>query len=79
MSTSVKMPNLGAEATEGRVSNWLKSAGEPVTEGEAIAEIETDKATLDLEAPASGVLREILVPAGADALVGVVLATIDER
>jgi pyruvate/2-oxoglutarate dehydrogenase complex dihydrolipoamide acyltransferase (E2) component len=72
------MPNLGAEATEGRVSNWLRSAGDPVTEGEAIAEIETDKATLDLEAPASGVLREILVPAGADAPVGAVLATIDE-
>ncbi len=78
MSTSVRMPNLGAEATEGRVSSWLKSAGDTVTEGEAIAEIETDKATLDLEAPVSGVLREILVPAGADAPVGTVLATIDE-
>ena len=71
------MPNLGAEATEGRVSSWLKNAGDTVTEGEAIAEIETDKATLDLEAPASGVLREILVPAGADAPVGAVLAIID--
>jgi len=78
VSTSVRMPNLGAEATEGRVSSWLKSAGDPVTEGEAIAEIETDKATLDLEAPASGILREILVPAGADAPVGAVLATIEE-
>jgi pyruvate/2-oxoglutarate dehydrogenase complex dihydrolipoamide acyltransferase (E2) component len=72
------MPNLGAEATEGRVSSWLKSAGDPVTEGEAIGEIETDKATLDLEAPATGVLGEIVVPAGADAAVGTVLATIEE-
>jgi pyruvate/2-oxoglutarate dehydrogenase complex dihydrolipoamide acyltransferase (E2) component len=72
------MPNLSAEATEGRVSSWLKSAGDPVTEGEAIGEIETDKATLDLEAPATGVLREIVVPAGADAAVGTVLATIEE-
>jgi pyruvate/2-oxoglutarate dehydrogenase complex dihydrolipoamide acyltransferase (E2) component len=72
------MPNLGAEATDGRVSSWLKSAGDPVTEGEAIGEIETDKATLDLEAPATGVLREIVVPAGADAAVGTVLATIEE-
>jgi pyruvate/2-oxoglutarate dehydrogenase complex dihydrolipoamide acyltransferase (E2) component len=72
------MPNLGAEATEGRVSSWLKNAGDRVVEGEAIADIETDKATLELEAPVTGVLREILVPAGADAPVGAVLATIDE-
>lgn len=78
MSTSVRMPNLGAEATEGRVSSWLKNAGDRVVEGEAIADIETDKATLELEAPVTGVLREILVPAGADAPVGAVLATIDE-
>lgn len=78
MSTSIRMPNLGAEATEGRLTSWLKQVGDTITEGEAIAEIETDKATLDLEAPASGVLREILVAAGADAAVGAVLATIDE-
>jgi pyruvate/2-oxoglutarate dehydrogenase complex dihydrolipoamide acyltransferase (E2) component len=78
VSTTIKMPNLGAEAAEGRVASWLKDAGDTVVEGEAIAEIETDKATVDLEAPASGTLREILVPAGAEAAVGAVLATIDE-
>lgn len=78
MSTPIRMPNLGAEATEGRVASWFKDAGDTVTEGEAIAEIETDKATVELEAPTSGILREILVPAGADAAVGTVLATIDE-
>ena len=77
MSTPIPMPNLGAEADEGRVSRWLKEVGELVVEGEAIAEIETEKASLELEAPASGILREILVPAGTDAKVGTLLATID--
>lgn len=78
MSTPIRMPNLGAEADEARVSSWLKGAGEAVEAGEVIAEIETEKATVDLEAPASGRLTEILVPAGTDASVGEVLATIEE-
>lgn len=78
MSTPVRMPNLGAEADEARVSSWLKAVGETVVAGEVIAEIETEKATVDLEAPVSGTLREILVPAGEDAPVGAVLATIEE-
>ena len=78
MSTPIRMPNLGAETDEGRVTGWLKAVGETVTAGEAIAEIETEKATLDLEAPASGILRGILVPAGSDAKVGTVLAILDE-
>ena len=78
MSTPIKMPNLGAEADEARVTNWLKNVGDVVTEGEAIAEIETEKATVELEAPASGTIAEILVVADTDAKVGTVLATLDE-
>lgn len=78
MSTPIKMPNLGAEADEARVSSWLKQVGDEVAEGEVIAEIETEKATVDLEAPAAGRLTEILVAAGADAKVGTVLATLEE-
>ena len=78
MSTAIKMPNLGAETDEARVSAWLKNVGEAVMEGEVIAEIETDKANVDLEAPASGRLTEILVPAGSDAKVGTVLAEFEE-
>jgi pyruvate/2-oxoglutarate dehydrogenase complex dihydrolipoamide acyltransferase (E2) component len=72
------MPNLGAETDEARVSAWLKAVGDTVMEGEVIAEIETDKANVDLEAPASGRIAEILVSAGADAKVGTVLATFEE-
>ena len=78
MSTAIKMPNLGAETDEARVTSWLKNVGDSVTEGEAIAEIETEKATVDLEAPASGTITEILVPADTDATVGTVLARLEE-
>ena len=78
MSTPIKMPNLGAETDEARVGNWLKAAGDTVMEGEVIAEIETEKANVDLEMPASGRLTEIIVPAGSEAKVGTVLATYEE-
>ena len=78
MSTPIKMPNLGAETDEARVGNWLKGVGDAVMEGEVIAEIETEKANVDLEMPASGRISEILVEAGSDAKVGTVLATFDE-
>ena len=78
MSTPIKMPNLGAETDEARVSSWLKNVGDALMEGEVIAEIETEKANVDLEAPASGRITEILVPAGTDAKVGTVLATFEE-
>lgn len=78
MSTPIKMPNLGAETDEARLASWLKNVGDAVMEGEAIAEIETEKATVDLEAPASGTISAILVPADTDAKVGTVLATLEE-
>jgi len=78
MSTPIKMPNLGAETDEAVVSSWLKSVGDTVMEGEVIAEIETEKANVDLEMPASGRLTEILVEAGMDAKVGQVLARYEE-
>ncbi len=78
MSNPIRMPNLGAEADEARVSSWLKAVGDTVMEGEVLAEIETEKASVDLEMPAAGRLTEILVPAGSDAKVGQVLATYEE-
>ena len=78
MSTPIKLPNLGAETDEARVSSRLKAVGDTVMEGEVIAEIETEKANVDLEAPASGRLTEILVQAGSEAKVGTVLATLEE-
>ena len=76
MPTNVRLPNLGAEATEAIVAAWLKGVGDSVLRGEAIAEIETEKATVVLEAPVAGRLVEILVPAGEEAAVGAVVAVI---
>lgn len=55
MSTPVRLPNLGAEAAEARVVAWLRAVGDVVVAGEPIAEIETEKATVELEAPMWGV------------------------
>jgi 2-oxoglutarate dehydrogenase E2 component (dihydrolipoamide succinyltransferase) len=77
MKTPVRMPNLGAEASEARVVTWIRNVGDTVTAGEPIAELETEKATVDLESPVAGRLVEILVPAGTEAPVGATLATIE--
>lgn len=76
MPTPVRLPNLGAEASEARIAAWLKAVGDPVAAGDPIAEIETEKATVELEAPVAGTLSEILVPAGENAAVGAVVAVI---
>ncbi|MCM2252669.1 MAG: pyruvate dehydrogenase complex dihydrolipoamide acetyltransferase [Ramlibacter sp.] len=66
MATEIKLPALAPSMTEGNVARWSRKEGEAVSAGEIIAEIETDKALVDLEAPASGVLGRIAVPAGTD-------------
>ena len=76
-AVTVKMPQLDQEMEEGVVAQWLKAAGDAVTRGEVIVEIETDKAIVELEAPASGVLRSIDVEAGEAAMVGATLAVIE--
>ena len=64
MPISILMPALSPTMTEGTLAKWLKKEGEAVKSGEAIAEIETDKATMEMEAADDGVLGRILVPAG---------------
>jgi pyruvate dehydrogenase E2 component (dihydrolipoamide acetyltransferase) len=76
MAYRVTMPQLGYDMTEGAVARWRKREGEPVQRGEVIAEIETDKATVELEAFSSGVLRKILLPAGQRVPVGTLMAVI---
>ncbi|MGE5623637.1 MAG: biotin/lipoyl-containing protein, partial [Methanocella sp.] len=63
MSTPVIMPKLGLTMTEGTIIHWLKAEGEVVEKGEPLLEILTDKANLEVEAPASGSLR-IFCPEG---------------
>ncbi len=74
--TKVVMPKLSEAMEAGRVLKWLKKEGEPVSGGEVIAEIETDKADIELEAFGTGVLRRIMIPAGERAAVGSLIAVI---
>ncbi|MGP0105234.1 biotin/lipoyl-containing protein, partial [Rhodoblastus sp.] len=66
MATQVLMPALSPEMKFGKLTRWLKREGEFVEEGEILAEIETDKATMEVEAPESGVIERILTPEGAE-------------
>src|SRR5260370_39713172 len=72
----VELPRLADTLVEGTVARWLKSAGDSVRKGEPLAEIDTDKVSSELEAPADGLLAEILVPAGETVEVGRVIARI---
>src|SRR5262245_65559246 len=76
MASAVIMPALELAQETGKVLRWLKSPGDPVVKGEAIAEIETDKVTIELEAPASGILGELAAQEGDVVPVGRAIATI---
>ena len=76
MATEIKVPSLGESITEATVAKWLKRPGEAVAADEPVAELETDKVTLEVPAPASGTLSEILAEEGANVPVGAVLGTI---
>ncbi len=76
MATDIKVPSLGESITEATVAKWLKRPGEAVAADEPIAELETDKVTLEIPAPASGTLAEILAEEGANVPVGAVLGRI---
>ncbi len=76
MATVVAMPKLGFDMAEGLLVRWVKRAGEPVEKGEVLAEIETDKATVEVEATAAGVLRNQLVAEKISVPVGAPIAVI---
>lgn len=79
MADYVVMPKLGFDMREGVLNQWLKAVGDQVTRGEVIAEIESDKATLELESQLDGVLLQILEDAGAIVPVGANLAIVGEE
>jgi pyruvate dehydrogenase E1 component beta subunit len=66
MPTEILMPALSPTMTEGKLAKWLKSAGDAVKPGDILAEIETDKATMEVEAVDEGILEKILVEAGTE-------------
>ena len=76
MATFFTMPKLGLNMTEGRIVNWLAKEGAHVKTGQPIIEIETDKATNEVEAPATGVIGKILHHEGEDVPCNGVLAVI---
>jgi len=65
MDVNVLMPNLGNEITEAQIDAWHRAVGERIERGEMLLTITTPKVTLEIEAPAAGVLKSILAPASA--------------
>ena len=78
MATTIVMPQMGYDMREGTVVRWLKSEGDTVSRGEVIAEIETDKATVEMEAYSTGLLGRIVVEEGKTVPVGELIAVITE-
>src|SRR5271167_4396021 len=66
MTSEVLMPALSPTMTEGKIARWVKSEGDTVHAGDVLAEIETDKATMEVEAVDEGVLAKIVIPEGTD-------------
>ena len=80
MAVDIKMPALSPTMTEGRLSKWLVKAGDNVRSGDVIAEIETDKATMEVEVVDEGVVGEIVVAEGSEGVaVGAVIARLLEE
>lgn len=77
MTTIVVLPKWGMGIEEGTVTRWLKSVGDKVEKGEPLVEIETAKATQDVEAPASGTLVKIMLREGQAAAVNTEIAVIE--
>lgn len=74
--SEIVLPNLGFGMEEGRLIAWLKQAGDTVRKGEAVAEVESDKANVELESTVDGILEDIRVAAGTVVAVGTVLARV---
>jgi len=78
MAVEIRVPELGESVTEATVGQWFKKPGEAVNADEPIVELETDKVTVEVPAPAAGVLADIKVPQGTTVAVGAVLGSISE-
>lgn len=76
MSVNVTMPKMGMTMKVGKVSKWYKNEGDSVEKGENLFEVETEKITNKIESPGSGILFQVVVPAGETVAVGTILAVI---
>ncbi|MDX8529171.1 biotin/lipoyl-containing protein [Mesorhizobium sp. MSK_1335] len=77
MTTEIVLPSSGMGIEEATIVRWLKSVGDEVVEGETIVEAETAKATVEIEAPASGKLASIIAPEGKTVDINAVIGTIE--
>jgi pyruvate dehydrogenase E2 component (dihydrolipoamide acetyltransferase) len=76
MAETISMPKLGFDMREGVLVRWIKNEGETINKGDVLAEIETDKATVEVESSASGVVRKLLASQGDSVPVGAVIAVV---
>ncbi|MCE3231851.1 MAG: dihydrolipoyllysine-residue succinyltransferase [Rickettsiaceae bacterium] len=79
MSVEIKVPPLGESVTEATVAKWFKNVGDYVNADEMLVELETDKVTLEVNAPTAGVIKEQKVAQGSTVAVGAVLGSIDKN
>ena len=82
MAETISMPKLGFDMAEGTLVRWVKNEGENVNKGDVLAEIETDKATVEVESSVSGVVRKLLVEAGSVVPIGdpiAIVGSADEK
>src|SRR5690349_20439994 len=75
--TDIRVPALGESVTEATVGKWFKKPGDAVAADEPLVELETDKVTLEVNAPAAGRLKDIKVPEGQNVEVGALLGSIE--
>src|SRR5262250_3377337 len=76
--TEIRVPSLGESVTEATIGKWFKQPGDPVAVDEPLVELETDKVTIEVPAPAAGVLGEIAAKDGQTVAVGALLGQIKE-
>ena len=76
--TEIRVPTLGESVTEATIGRWFKKAGEQVAVDEPLVELETDKVTIEVPAPAAGVLSEIAAKDGETVAVGALLGQIKD-
>jgi pyruvate dehydrogenase E2 component (dihydrolipoamide acetyltransferase) len=79
MAVEVVLPALGLTVEKGTILKWIKKEGDAVTKGESLYEVEADKVTTEVESPASGILRKILVPEGVEVPILTVVAVITDQ
>src|SRR5215475_2779265 len=78
MTIEIRVPALGESVTEATVGQWFKKPGDPIKADEPLVELETDKVTVEVPAPAAGVMGDIKVPQGTTVGIGAVLGSINE-